>query len=141
MYDKIGTFAQLIFKNKRFSQTSLLGLCLLCIISCFIHPGVPMYLTLLAPIGLILLHNIITFILVMRSLLQVEEESHSQQISKRLQNAICISTLMGLTWVFGFLAIGDATFAFQLIFCLANSLQVNKSRHVLFCNLFSLLPQ
>ncbi|XP_033640186.1 low-density lipoprotein receptor-related protein 2-like isoform X3 [Asterias rubens] len=93
--------------------------------NCFVQPSLAMYLGLLVPIGLILLHNIITFILVMRSLLQVQEVSRSQQISKRLQNAIGISALMGLTWVFGFLAIGDshARFAFQLIFCLANSLQ------------------
>ncbi|XP_038052395.1 adhesion G-protein coupled receptor G6-like [Patiria miniata] len=90
---------------------------------CFIEPGLVLYLGLLAPIGLILIHNIITFILVMRSLLKVREASHSQQISKRLQNAVAISALMGVTWCFGFLAIEGATFAFQLIFCLANSLQ------------------
>ena len=30
---------------------------------------------------------------------------------------------MGLTWVFGFFAVGDAGFAFSLIFCLCNSFQ------------------
>ncbi|XP_038051810.1 deleted in malignant brain tumors 1 protein-like [Patiria miniata] len=104
---------------------------------CFVEPGLVLYLGLLVPIGLILLHNIITFILVMRSLLKVREASRSQQISKRLQNAVGISALMGLTWSFGFLVIihgaatsGDgamsddkAGFAFQLIFCLANSFQ------------------
>ncbi|XP_038044139.1 adhesion G-protein coupled receptor G6-like [Patiria miniata] len=90
---------------------------------CFLEPGLVLYLGLLAPIGLILLHNIITFVLVMRSLLKVKEASRSQQISKRLQNAAGISALMGLTWCFGFLAINEAAFAFQLIFCLANSLQ------------------
>ncbi|XP_038051801.1 adhesion G-protein coupled receptor G6-like isoform X3 [Patiria miniata] len=90
---------------------------------CFVEPGLVLYLGLLVPIGLILLHNIITFILVMRSLLKVKEVSRSQQISKRLQNAVGISALMGLTWCFGFLAINEAAFAFQLIFCLANSLQ------------------
>ncbi|XP_038051560.1 adhesion G-protein coupled receptor G6-like isoform X2 [Patiria miniata] len=90
---------------------------------CFVEPGLVLYLGLLVPIGLILIHNIITFILVMRSLLKVKEASRSQQISKRLQNAVGISALMGLTWCFGFLAINEAAFAFQLIFCLANSLQ------------------
>ncbi|XP_033640242.1 uncharacterized protein LOC117300656 [Asterias rubens] len=93
--------------------------------NCFLKTGLALTLGLLVPIALILLHNIITFILVMRSLLKIKEASRSQQISKRLQNAIGISALMGLTWVFGFLAIGTylARFAFQLIFCLANSLQ------------------
>ncbi|XP_038047601.1 adhesion G-protein coupled receptor G6-like [Patiria miniata] len=90
---------------------------------CFLEPDLVLYLGLLAPIGLIVLHNIITFILVMRSLLKVKEESRSQQISKRLQNAVAISALMGVTWSFGFLAIEGATFTFQLLFCLANSLQ------------------
>ncbi|XP_071788134.1 uncharacterized protein [Asterias amurensis] len=90
---------------------------------CFISPGLAMYLGLLTPIALILLHNIITFILVMRSLIKVKEASRSEQITKRLQNAVGISALMGLTWCFGFLAIEGATFAFQLLFCLFNSLQ------------------
>ncbi|XP_038051570.1 uncharacterized protein LOC119724542 [Patiria miniata] len=99
---------------------------------CFLKPGLVLYLGLLAPIGLILIHNIITFILVMRSLLKVNEASRSQQISKRLQNAVGISTLMGLTWCFGFLAIEEAEEAFQLIFCLANSFQ-GLIVFILFC--------
>ncbi|XP_022088720.1 uncharacterized protein LOC110978214 isoform X2 [Acanthaster planci] len=90
---------------------------------CFLRPGLVLYIGLLTPIGLILIHNIVTFVLVMRSLLKVKEVSRSQQISKRLQNAVGISVLMGLTWCFGFLAIEEATVAFQLIFCLANSFQ------------------
>ncbi|XP_022088748.1 deleted in malignant brain tumors 1 protein-like [Acanthaster planci] len=90
---------------------------------CFLRPGLVLYIGLLTPIGLILIHNIVTFVLVMRSLLKVKEVSRSQQISKRLQNAVGISTLMGLTWCFGFLAINEAAIAFQLIFCLANSFQ------------------
>ncbi len=91
---------------------------------CFISPGLAMYLGLLTPIAFILLHNVITFILVMRSLLKVKEASRSEQITKRLQNAVGISALMGLTWCFGFLAIEGAAFTFQLLFCLTNSLQV-----------------
>ncbi|XP_022088888.1 uncharacterized protein LOC110978300 isoform X2 [Acanthaster planci] len=90
---------------------------------CFLRPDLVLYLSLLVPIGLILIHNIVIFVLVMRSLLKVKEVSRSQQISKRLQNAVGISALMGLTWCFGFLAIEGATFTFQLIFCVANSLQ------------------
>ena len=39
------------------------------------------------------------------------------------QNALAISVLLGLTWIFGFLAIDDATFTFQLLFCLFNAFQ------------------
>ena len=41
----------------------------------------------------------------------------------RLQNALVMSVLLGLTWVFGFLAIDEATFIFQLLFCVFNSIQ------------------
>ena len=84
-----------------------------------------LYVGLLVPIGLILSYNLVTFVLVMRSLLKMAEASRSRQISRRLQNAAGISALLGLTWCFGFLAIDRATFAFQLIFCLTNSLQVS----------------
>ncbi|XP_022088889.1 uncharacterized protein LOC110978300 isoform X3 [Acanthaster planci] len=99
---------------------------------CFLRPGLVLYIGLLTPIGLILIHSIVTFVLVMRSLLKVKEVSRSQQISKRLHNAVGISVLMGLTWCFGFLAINEAAFAFQLIFCLANSFQ-GVFVFILFC--------
>ncbi|XP_022106250.1 adhesion G-protein coupled receptor G2-like [Acanthaster planci] len=99
---------------------------------CFLRPGLVLYIGLLTPIGLILIHNIVTFVLVMRSLLKVKEVSRSRQISKRLQNAVGISVLLGLTWCFGFLAINEAAFAFQLIFCLANSFQ-GVVVFILFC--------
>ncbi|XP_072025148.1 adhesion G-protein coupled receptor G7-like [Amphiura filiformis] len=96
---------------------------------CFIPPGPDLYYGLLLPIGLILLHNIVTFILIMRSILKPRMKAHQvksnnrNDIVKRLQNAIAISILLGLTWVFGFLAIDEATFTFQLLFCLCNSFQ------------------
>ena len=80
-----------------------------------------------------MLHNLVTFVLVMRSLLKVAEASRAQQISKRLQNAVSISVLLGLTWVFGLLAISDsgrsstsACFTvFSTCFCVTTALQVN----------------
>ncbi|XP_072025149.1 adhesion G-protein coupled receptor G2-like [Amphiura filiformis] len=96
---------------------------------CFIPPGPDLYYGLLLPIGLILLHNIVTFILVMRSIMKTRMKAHQvknknkNEMVARLQNAITISILLGLTWVFGFLAIEGATFTFQLLFCLCNSFQ------------------
>ena len=74
----------------------------------------------------------------MRSLLRanlagtVTQRSNADQISKRLMNALAISVLMGLTWVFGFLAIGRAKFAFSLLFCVCNSFQ-GVAVFALFC--------
>ncbi len=97
--------------------------------SCFIHPGPDLYYGLLLPIGLILLHNGVTFILIMRSILKTGmksgkvKKSTAKDTIARLQNAITISILLGLTWAFGFLALYGATFTFQLLFCLCNSFQ------------------
>lgn len=98
-------------------------------------PGLSFYIGVLLPIGLVLSFNFIMFILVIRRLwkanlggtmpMEKEEKAAARyrQLRTRLLNAFSISVLLGLTWVFGFLAIEDATFAFQLIFCVANSLQ------------------
>ncbi|XP_033097281.1 adhesion G-protein coupled receptor G6-like [Anneissia japonica] len=54
---------------------------------------------------------------------------------KRFQNAVAVSVLLGLTWVFGFLAIGSdssARYVFQVLFCFFNSLQ-GLFIFVLFC--------
>lgn len=96
--------------------------------SCFISPGPALYYGLLLQVGLILLHNLVVFALIMRRLLKSGTGGSAMKnkmavLSIRLQNAVIISVLLGLTWVFGFLAIADATFAFQLLFCICNSLQ------------------
>ncbi|XP_071482413.1 uncharacterized protein [Diadema antillarum] len=96
---------------------------------CFLMPGHVMYYGLLLPIGLILIHNIITFSMAIRNLLcsnmtgSVINKTKREQIVSRLQNAVCMSVLLGLTWSFGFLAVGAATFAFRLLFCLFNGFQ------------------
>ncbi|XP_072035390.1 adhesion G-protein coupled receptor G6-like [Amphiura filiformis] len=105
---------------------------------CFVATGPPLYYGLVLPIATILLHNTITFGLVMRRLFKanlggtVQQKSKAAQISRRLQNAFAISILMGLTWVFGFFAIDGAKFIFSLIFCLFNSFQ-GVVVFVLFC--------
>lgn len=53
-------------------------------------------------------------------------------LKERLQNAMTMTVLMGLTWSFGFLMIGHTTFIFQLLFCLFNSFQ-GLLVFVLFC--------
>ena len=41
----------------------------------------------------------------------------------RYRISVAVACLLGLTWVFGFLAIDDAAVAFQVLFCLFKSLQ------------------
>ena len=42
---------------------------------------------------------------------------------RRVKITLSCATLLGITWVFGYLAIGDAREIFQWLFCVANSLQ------------------
>ncbi len=81
-------------------------------------------------IGLILLFNCVIFVIVNykltcgRHTTHTNEEDRKKETMKRLQNAVVISVLLGLTWGSAFLVIIESVnFVFQIIFCLLNSLQ------------------
>ncbi|XP_072032036.1 adhesion G-protein coupled receptor G7-like isoform X2 [Amphiura filiformis] len=118
---------------------------------CFVAPDYGLFFGLLLPIGLVILHNIITFGLVARKLLssrayvmksdlenreaddeEVFQKTGVREISQRLLNAFAVSILLGITWVFGFLAIEEARMVFQLLFCICNSFQ-GVLIFILFC--------
>ncbi len=93
-----------------------------------------MIVGLLVPIGLILLFNIVIFAMVVRtfvittsdnSMRTNERRLSSRKLHKqRLQNALTVMTLMGLTWSIGYLnLVQPLSFPVQLIFCLLNTLQ------------------
>ncbi|XP_072039586.1 adhesion G protein-coupled receptor B1-like [Amphiura filiformis] len=95
---------------------------------CFLQKW-PLVGGVLVPIGLIILFNIIIFVLVM---VRLSRESPATRIQakrkglrvRRLRNAVCIMTLMGLTWIIGYLSIiKAASFFSQLVFCLLNAMQ------------------
>ncbi|XP_072047497.1 adhesion G-protein coupled receptor G7-like [Amphiura filiformis] len=101
---------------------------------CFPKVGLVTHLGILLPIALVLIHNVICFVLVLRSIFRprpgvggrVRSESEKNEkkiLTKRFQNTIAISCLLGLTWVFGFLAIDDAVIVFQWLFCIFNAFQ------------------
>ncbi|CAB3991597.1 adhesion G- coupled receptor G2-like [Paramuricea clavata] len=92
---------------------------------CRLH-GVPFFVAFVTPVILILVGNIVVFCLVIRSLLTSGKKVTSSLKVSSLQQArqgIAIMVLLGLTWLFGFLAIDDAKLAFQWLFCIFNSLQ------------------
>lgn len=97
--------------------------------SCYPNPGLSLYLSLLLPICLVMVHNFVIFSMVVCRLVFTDvagkavTQSRKQQIITRLQNAVCMSVLMGLSWSFGFLVVAHPTFIFQLLFCIVNSLQ------------------
>ena len=93
--------------------------------SCRLH-GVPFIVAFLTPTILILVGNIVAFCFIIRSLLTSGNKVTSDKKTTGCQQAkqgIAIMVLLGLTWLFGILAIGDAKMAFQYLFCIFNSLQ------------------
>ncbi|XP_071811627.1 uncharacterized protein [Apostichopus japonicus] len=95
---------------------------------CFPHAGtLTFYIGVLLLIGLMLCYNLVLFTLVVRQLAlrrksMIENDKRSELV-KRVQNAVAISVLLGLAWLFGFLAIGGAQFIFNLLFLIFNTLQ------------------
>ena len=106
-------------------------LCFLFIFRCLVH-GVPFFVSLLAPICIILLFNIALLILVMRGITNstphnvrhsrsdVKEDKNKMKLAKI---TLACSVLLGLTWLFGVLAVGELTEIMQYLFCIFNSLQ------------------
>ena len=93
--------------------------------SCVLH-SIPFYAAMFAPVLLIILINFAIFFVVVYSLgrsgalVSVEKKSTSYQ---RCRTSISILVLLGLTWVFGALAIAQARLVFEYLFCIFNSLQ------------------
>lgn len=94
---------------------------------CVIY-GAQFYFGLLLPVSLILLINFLTIYFVVTG---INKASKTKSESKRKQQeklhstrvAFTCSVLLGLSWIFGVLAIGDLTEVFQWLFCIFNSLQ------------------
>mgnify|MGYP001795036032 CR=1 FL=1 len=88
--------------------------------------GIPLYAAVFAPVLLILTTNFIIFGVVIYSMRQsrtfvsAEKRTTSYQ---RVRMALAILVLLGLTWMFGALAIGSARLVFEYLFCIFNSLQ------------------
>ncbi|XP_038061128.1 adhesion G-protein coupled receptor G4-like [Patiria miniata] len=101
--------------------------------SCFLKRGAAFYYGQLLIIGLVFLYNAVIFVLIAHSLTckanyKVVQSSNTKgkrsQMVKRLQNMAAISVLLGLTWAFGLLSVIESSnFAFQVLFCVFNSLQ------------------
>ena len=70
----------------------------------------------------------------MKSDLEAEasDKTDAKDVGQRLLNAFAVSIILGLTWVFGFLAVEEARGAFQLLFCIFNSFQ-GVLIFILFC--------
>lgn len=78
-------------------------------------------------VALVLFINIILFILIIHNVMikkKVITSSHNRQIMvTQITMAICVSSLLGFTWIFGLLAVSDGEVVFSYLFCIFNTLQ------------------
>ncbi|XP_072051658.1 uncharacterized protein [Amphiura filiformis] len=107
---------------------------------CFMQPGYAFYFADLLIIFLIIIFNALMFMRIIykincgrKKIRRSSSSSHgstgsrvkSQYISRAI-TAVAITSILGLTWVFGFLTIienRESSLTFQILFCIFNSLQ------------------
>jgi G protein-coupled receptor 133 len=90
----------------------------------------------IAPVLCILLFNIVVFVLVMRNIYRMSErmrmrrspvsldETHRvRDIIKGVRATMSLFSLLGITWIFGALAIDSAAVVFLYLFAICNTLQ------------------
>ena len=94
-----------------------------------------MYFTLLGPVAVILLANFTIFSIIIRSLAtrKIKRASSTnggdsskeniEALKRQVRSAFTIATLLGLSWIFALLAVGEVREVFQWIFSILNSLQ------------------
>lgn len=88
--------------------------------------GIPFLVGFLAPVLLILFANTMAFIAIFRSLLASGSKVNADRKVSGLQQAkraAAILSVLGLTWLFGVLAISNTKLVFQYLFCIFNSIQ------------------
>ncbi|KAK3800511.1 hypothetical protein RRG08_043829 [Elysia crispata] len=86
------------------------------------------YYAFAVPVGVIIVFNLVMFLVIIASLLTRPKGLRSNQASSKaretnLKAAFTIFILLGLTWMFGFLAIEDARVPFQYTFTVLSSMQ------------------
>ncbi|XP_054722019.1 cadherin EGF LAG seven-pass G-type receptor 3-like [Uloborus diversus] len=86
------------------------------------------YATFLGPACAILVVNFVIFVLVSRvifapRLAHASGDNQPAVTTSQVRGAFTVMILLGITWVFGTLAIGKVKVAFQYLFCICNSFQ------------------
>ena len=95
------------------------------------HNDLVYYCSFLAPIALIILVNSFIFIRIVIVLCKprpkfansVSVYTKTSVRKGQIQGSLAVMVLLGITWIFGMLAVSHARIVFQYIFCITNSLQ------------------
>lgn len=91
--------------------------------------GFAFIFSVLLPIGIIVIANLVIFVLVIYNIVKggwnstnLRKSEHSMTLSQ-LRVSIFLFFLLGLTWIFGLLASSQATIIFSYLFCLTATIQ------------------
>ncbi|KAJ8022701.1 Adhesion G-protein coupled receptor G4 [Holothuria leucospilota] len=98
---------------------------------CFIQPGKALYFGYFTEVAILLLLNSIVFVLVVRKVIfrpllvsRTTENARRKEIITRVRHGITFWLILGLSWIFGFLAASDSkTKIFHYLFCVCISAQ------------------
>ncbi|KAL3855925.1 hypothetical protein ACJMK2_015264 [Sinanodonta woodiana] len=88
----------------------------------------PLYWAFILPIGLIIAANFIIFVIVIVKLCRRPQGMQANQSNRKIammkfQAGLAIGVLLGLTWVFGFMAVEEARVGFMYVFAFLNAFQ------------------
>ncbi|XP_013391984.1 adhesion G-protein coupled receptor G6 [Lingula anatina] len=94
---------------------------------CWLTP-VPMYITVIAPIGLTIVLNFVSFILVFRQIRRHAKQRKitsvkTSSVASQVKGTCSMVVLLGLTWGFAFLTVSAKFMVFHYLFAIFNSLQ------------------
>ncbi|XP_071830025.1 uncharacterized protein [Apostichopus japonicus] len=98
---------------------------------CFLPTGKGLYFGLLVEILIMVVFNIGVFILLLRRIVfrpmmkSSATRNNKKEMLARMQQFILFWVLLGLSWIFGFLAVipNRKTYLFEILFCILTSLQ------------------
>ena len=87
--------------------------------------GLPAVVSLAVPVAIIILANAVSFLKIALRLRESPNISCSRKTypGQQLLREMSILVLLGITWVLGFLTLGNATLTFQYLFAIFNSFQ------------------
>ena len=88
--------------------------------------GNPFYISLVAPVAVIIVCNTCVLCVVIVKLHKHRKDKGESELSQLIADAriaFTCNVLLGTTWVFALFAVGEATMVFQWLFCIFNSLQ------------------
>ena len=90
---------------------------------CMVY-GNPFYISIVAPVAIIILKNIIILTMVLSRLhkRRIRCKPMAHVITEARRAFVC-NILLGTTWILAFFAVEDAAMIFQWLFCIINSLQ------------------